>query len=299
VLTGSGVEINFFTSVLILSTAQLLLADHEGPVDYRDYLGLLAGFLSLLCSGLAVTMAIVVGLGVWLRRGWRVALLHTVPLGAAYVVWMVSAPTDKDAGANNVGSVGELLRFVVIAVQSTLDRLGQLPGLGIVTLALLACGLGLLFAEYGPAVLRGRAAIPVAMLAGSLLFLVLTGLVRAGVNHVGIKTVEGSFFASQGRYAYVVVTLLTPALALAVDTLIRRWDKLAIALAALVVVATPAYVLQYRDDARAFAQSATDKQWILTAPRFSHQGTAWSEVMCLSGGFLMEFPPAAFRRRNT
>jgi hypothetical protein len=155
----------------------------------------------------------------------------------------------------------------VIAVQSSLDRLGQLPGLGIVTLALLACGLGLLFAEYGPAVLRGRAAIPVAMLAGSLLFLVLTGLVRAGVNHVGIKTVEGSFFASQGRYAYVVVTLLTPALALAVDTLIRRWDKLAIALAALVVVATPAYVLQYRDDARAFAQSATDKQWILTAPR--------------------------------
>ena len=59
---------------------QLLLADHEGPIDRRDWLALLAGLAALMCSGVAIAMVLVVGIAMLLRRGWRIALLQTVPL---------------------------------------------------------------------------------------------------------------------------------------------------------------------------------------------------------------------------
>ena len=48
----------------------------------------------LLCSGVAVTMVIVVGIAMLLRRGWRIALLHTAPLGAAYLLWWATSARD-------------------------------------------------------------------------------------------------------------------------------------------------------------------------------------------------------------
>src|SRR5262249_44045899 len=80
VLFGAGVENNFFTAVLVFSLVHLLFADHEGPINWRDAAGLAAGVAALMCSGLAVTTTIVVGIAMLLRRGWRIALLHTVPL---------------------------------------------------------------------------------------------------------------------------------------------------------------------------------------------------------------------------
>src|SRR6185369_9091996 len=80
-----------FTGALVLGLAHLLLADHDGPVDRRDWFGLAAGFLALLCSGVAVTMVVVVGLATLLRRGWRIAVLHTVPLAAVYGAWWLAA----------------------------------------------------------------------------------------------------------------------------------------------------------------------------------------------------------------
>src|SRR5947199_8217185 len=50
-----------FVRALVLGLTHLLLADHDGQFDRRDWLGLLAGFAGLLCSGVAVTMTIVVG----------------------------------------------------------------------------------------------------------------------------------------------------------------------------------------------------------------------------------------------
>ena len=91
-----------FAASLVFGLLQLLAADHDGPLEGRDWLGLLAGFVGLLCSGVAVTMAIIVGLAVLLRRGrrgWRVAAFHSVPLGVAYVVWLRFAPTGQSAMA--------------------------------------------------------------------------------------------------------------------------------------------------------------------------------------------------------
>ena len=68
VLFGAGEEgILFaahigFVGALVLGLTQLLLADHDGSLDRRDYLGLLAGFAGVMCSGVAVSMTNVVGL---------------------------------------------------------------------------------------------------------------------------------------------------------------------------------------------------------------------------------------------
>jgi len=78
------------TLTLAFGVTHLLLADHDGPIDRRDWLGLLAGLAGLMTSGVAPTMTIVVGLAVLVRRGWRIAALHTVPLAAAFGVWYVA-----------------------------------------------------------------------------------------------------------------------------------------------------------------------------------------------------------------
>jgi hypothetical protein len=60
-----------FTASLVLGLGQLLLADHDGALDRRDYVGLVAGLAGLMTSGVAVSMTVVVGLAVLLRGGLR------------------------------------------------------------------------------------------------------------------------------------------------------------------------------------------------------------------------------------
>ena len=78
-----------FTAAIAFGLVQLILADHDGPLGRRDWIGLVAGVAGLMCSGVAVTMVIVVGLASLTRRGWRVAAFHTAPLAALYGAWYV------------------------------------------------------------------------------------------------------------------------------------------------------------------------------------------------------------------
>ena len=40
-----------FSGPLVFGLAQLLIADHDGPIDRRDWIALALGFAGLLCSG--------------------------------------------------------------------------------------------------------------------------------------------------------------------------------------------------------------------------------------------------------
>ena len=98
---GTGVENVFvafqitFVGALAFGLGQLLLADHEGALDWRDWLGLLCGLASIMCSGVGLTMVFVVGMAVLLRRGWRLALFHTAPLAIVFVIWLAAAPSGQ------------------------------------------------------------------------------------------------------------------------------------------------------------------------------------------------------------
>src|SRR5205085_1738075 len=103
-----------FVWALPRGLGHLLLADHDGPVARRDWLGLLAGLAALMCSGVAVSMTIVVGIAMLLRRGWRVALLHTAPLATVYLVWRSAAPKESSPAYYHANSPGEMLRFIAV-----------------------------------------------------------------------------------------------------------------------------------------------------------------------------------------
>jgi hypothetical protein len=133
---------------LVFGLTHLLLADHDGPVDRRDWLGLLAGFAGLLCSGFAVPMVGVVGLAMLVRRGWRIALLHTAPLAGTYLLWLTTSAWG-DYRSHGIASPGVLARFVTTGVSNAFDSVGQLPGVGILVGLLLAVGVVLAWRQLG------------------------------------------------------------------------------------------------------------------------------------------------------
>lgn len=88
-----------FTGGVAFGLAQNLLADHDDRVGRRDVLALAAGALALMSSGTGVPIVLATALTLLLRRGTRIALLHTAPLGILYVAWSLNTHPD-------VGSAG-------------------------------------------------------------------------------------------------------------------------------------------------------------------------------------------------
>jgi hypothetical protein len=130
-----------FVGSLAFGLAHLLLADHDGPIDRRDALGLLAGLAGMLFSGVAVTMVAVVGFSTLMRRGWRGAALHTAPLGALYLVWLIVIGRKGDRLPLTHPTVSAMARFVVVGARATFGGLGQLPGVGVALAAILVVGI--------------------------------------------------------------------------------------------------------------------------------------------------------------
>ena len=118
-----------FTGSLVFGLAYLLLADHDGPFDRRDALGLLAGLFALMCSGVGIVMVAVVGAAVLARRGLRLALLHVVPLASAYAIWLiVIGHTDNQVGHFRPLDV---MRFVRTGLLSAFGAIGPVIGIRI------------------------------------------------------------------------------------------------------------------------------------------------------------------------
>src|SRR5262249_55750380 len=127
-----------FVGALAFGLGQLLLADHDGPVSYRDWLALASGFLGLMCSGVAIAMTIVVGIAMLLRRGWRIALLQTAPLAVAYALWSHFSPKGLAPATRYQSQTPvQVVKFVGIGIGAIFGRLTHVPFLGLV-LALVA-----------------------------------------------------------------------------------------------------------------------------------------------------------------
>jgi hypothetical protein len=212
------------TLTLALGVTHLLLADHDGPIDRRDWLGLAAGLAGLMSSGLAITMTIVVGLAVLVRRGWRVAALHTVPLAAAFGVWYVVIGNEGFSERDRQGA-GEAWGFFRAAVGAAYTGIARVPALGWVVGGLIALGLWVAWHDRPGAYLRRHAAATAAMLVGAFLFLLVAATSRSEA------------IATETRYVYVVAALTLPALAVAADAVTRKW-RAALPLVVLLFVAS-------------------------------------------------------------
>lgn len=246
-----------FTGALAFGLGQLLLADHDGPIDRRDWFGLFAGLVGLMMSGIAVSMVVIVGLAVLLRRGWRLALFHTAPLAVCYAIWFLAI--GKSGYTAQHWTVSDVIRFVTTGLRATYSAIGQLPGAGIVVAGVLIVGLAMAARQRARSGQLRNLATPVALLAGSVVFLAITATGRLAL---GVDTARSS------RYLHLVAAMTLPAVAVAADALTTRWRPFFAAAILLFVVGIPGNVNALSDGLRPLTPFETSfRQMILALPR--------------------------------
>ncbi len=217
---------------LTFGLAQLLLADHEGRRDWRDAAGLGFGALAVMSSGVGITMVGIVGLTLLLRRGWRVAALHVLPLAGLFVAWAVVANPSTGSELGRPGA-GRTFQWVRITVTATFEGIGGWPVVGAALALVTVVGLVL---AYGPG-RRGslleavrRTAAPLAMFAGSLAMAAITAQGR---------WFAGDELARSERYVHLGAALTLPLIGVAGEAIVVRWRHATAAVVALLLVAVP------------------------------------------------------------
>ena len=198
-----------FVGALACGFAILVLVDDHGPVTPRDrwvVWGL--GVMGILCSGIAITMLLVVGAALLWTRGWRVALESlSVPV-AVYALWSLVWGREggsllSTAGLEQVPDVvGTGLTFVF-------DDLTHVPFTGVVVLASLMAYVLITRRSW-----TGTRAFALCMAAGAVAFYAIIAIRRSSPYLPGPKT---------GRYLWMAFALLVPLTSLAVSALVRRW----------------------------------------------------------------------------
>lgn len=202
---------------LVFGLGQMILADHDGKLDRRDWLGLGAGVLGLMSSGLTPILVIAVGLSTSIRRGLRAALFHTAPLGAVYVVWFWSTKSLQSADLFRL-PYGESrpAAFLVEGIVQAATGFARSPWLALGLAAIAAGGLGLRLRDEG---LRARPSLsmPAAMLACVPIYFGILGLQRSrlGIGYMG-----------WAHHLYNGACFFLPALALGIEAWAKRWKAL-------------------------------------------------------------------------
>jgi hypothetical protein len=223
-----------FTGALALGLLYLILADHDGGFDRRDWFGLGAGLLALMMSGVAVAMIGIVGIAVLLRRGWRIALRHVGPLAAVYGVWFVAyGPAGKvrQVGRKYRASIGGDAHFVKNGYSRALGDVGHFEHFAWLLVALLVAGGLLAYRQRRGSPAFAQLAVPAALVVGSAGFLATTAVSRASF---------GPAYAGTSRYVSLTAAMLLPALAVAGDAVARTWRYLIPLAMALLLVGLPA-----------------------------------------------------------
>jgi hypothetical protein len=224
-------SITFVGFAVPLGLVQLLLADHDGPRDRRDWLGLGAGLVALLCSSVAIVMLFVVGLTVLVKRGWRLALFHVLPPAIVFSIWYATiGRTDTAAGdPARLRPLPQAVHFAWLVVTGTFESLTRMHGLGVVLVGVVVISLVLALRHAAPE-RRTQAVVPCVMVLGAVVFAIETGLGRADLLQRGARSVRA------GHYLDVVAYLALPALAFVAEELVRRWRLVAPAVAVVLVV---------------------------------------------------------------
>ena len=209
--------------------AQLLLADHDGPITRRDAVGLGCGLAGLMCSGIGVPMVVAVGMATLLRRGWRTALFHTVPLAVAFGGWWVTFGGRSEYAGSP--TVVEVLNYVGLMFGYAVAGFGQVRFIGLTVVIVAIVGLVWLRRSSGIDAFRREAAVPLAMAMGSLVLAFTVAVGRVG--RVGAVTPESS------RYVYLLVAMLLPAIALGLSTVAKHHRGMTLVTVALLLVGLP------------------------------------------------------------
>ena len=200
-------------------------------------------------------MVAVVGVAALIRRGWRAAAFHVLPLGVVYSAWWLhygrgASPTDF--------SLVDVWDWTRTGISGAFDSLGEVPFVGWALAALLIIGLVLAWRDGAGSSRRRRLAASTAMLAGAGIF-----LVTSGINRVSLAV----DLATSSRYMHIVVALLMPGLAVAADVVIRRWRASAFVVVVLLLIGIPGNIRQTGTNFPARKTFEASEQLMRTLPR--------------------------------
>ena len=246
-----------FSGALVFGLVQLVLSDHDGPIDRRDWWGLAAGAVRRSPRESAS------------RNGHHRRARHAraprlaagvVPTGVRSVFctgarWLHYTGTDQAS----VHDPSVLWAWFRTGVAGMFEALGQVAIVGWAIGLMLVAGGVFAWRQYGADERRRRPVLPAAMLVGSALFLMVTGVNRAWI---------GTQPASSSRYMHITTALLLPSLAVAGDALVRRSARPPIVVPLLFLIGIPGNITATGENflpPRFFASYAADDQ--VAAPR--------------------------------
>lgn len=184
---------------LLFVLGQLLLTDHPGRIDRRDFLGLGLGMLGLLCGNSALPMILAVGLNLALRGRRRAAALAVLPPLTQFTIWYVAFGIGG-VHQPSAAEIAQVPTYVWTGLAGALEGISALSGsFALMVVGLLAAAAYLRLSPRTP----GLSAV-YSMAAGGLVFYTLAGIgrVQFGANIEGLS-----------RYAYVGTVFFLPFIA--------------------------------------------------------------------------------------
>ena len=211
-----AIQISFNLSLLAFF-AQLVLVDHDGPVDRRDYLGAVLVLFGVMSSGFGPIFMVGIFVVLALRQRWKALVVALAPQVVLYAWWYLTWVLDAKGGVPT-GNRSLLPVFVTRGISATFDGLTALPGLG--AIAIVGTLVVALSRRFG----WRTQSLLVALVTTVCVMYALVGFERLGL---GIQ------FATEARYVYVAGLVIAPVFGLAVDQLGRiarelRWAGLAV-----------------------------------------------------------------------
>ena len=204
-------QIGFLGSVA-LGLGAMLLVNHAGAWQRRDWAALAPAVFALLWSGVSVLLVVVCVLVVLLRRGIKPAAAFAIPPAVVYIVWAARLSTaDEPRRADRA----RVLRRPVAVRRHGLSTAADAFVLD-APLARCRSVLLLLVVYLVRTAERAttEAAVAYACAVGAVAQFVLSAYGRQKLGHR-----PGD---ARSRYGYVAIILLAPAVAMALDRILRR-----------------------------------------------------------------------------
>lgn len=194
-----AIQVCYSLSVLCF-LGQLLLVDHDGPVDRRDVLGALIGLVTVSSSGFGPIFMAGVAVLLVLRRRWVALAVGVGPQALAYAWWTLAWNLESES-AVPPGVRTDVPAFVKSGVTGTFEAMVGFPAMaGVAIVVTVATMFG------GPAWRSRR----VTLALGATVVVMFAGI---GWQRVGL----GVASADSSRYRDVAALVVAPAFGLAVD----------------------------------------------------------------------------------
>ena len=216
VVIGAGWEnlVNAFQFTFIapiaLGLIAILVMPERGRFQRRDVYGWICSLIAIMCSGLGITIVLVLGGVALLRRGWRVALAVVSVPGIVYLLWYAKWGHNAHAVEQQPLSTS-LQKAPAFVWHGLVTAIDAATGLEMIAPTLLVL-LGIWLVRMTDRPEREPWPILLSLVIGAPLFLFLIDIRRSGL---GVAT------AGAPRYGYVIVAFLLPVFALAASRILE------------------------------------------------------------------------------